>query len=458
MRTLLALLLAALPLAATENGTPVAHTGGFGEPTCGRSGCHRVEPAPPSNTASVRIEVGPYVPGASQEVRVILESAFATRRGFQLTARRRNNHALSAGSFDAGNSTFVSVRCPNDSFAPCAAGQAQYVTHTSLGTNAGGPADRHIWGFSWVPPASDVGPVDFAVAALAANNDKGTNGDVTATATTTSLHAPTNSPAIRTSGGILHAGALSVPGQSLAPKQLLSIFGTNLNAPGAFIEASVADFDVDGFLPTTLGKLTFEFMTPGDPNVRLGRLIFVGENQANLQAPDFPVNPGGVVRIQAVINRNGGSSEVRSNTVEVPVARVSPGLFTFGNNRNGFPPGQGSAAAVNGVTGQIIASPEAGVAGAVRARPGDTVLLYGTGFGPPSAQPGEAAVEETIQGVTVTIGNAQATVAYAGTAPTFVGLQQFNVVVPNLSPGNYELRVSQNGLASQPMVFLPVGP
>jgi uncharacterized protein (TIGR03437 family) len=389
---------------------------------------------------------------------VILESAFATRRGFQITARRRSNHALSAGTFDAGNSTFVSVRCPSGSFAPCAAGEAQYVTHTSVGTNAGGPADRHIWGFTWNPPPSDVGPIDFAVAALASNNDRGTNGDVTATATTTSLHAPTNSPAIRTSGGALHAGALSVTPKAIAPKQLLSIFGTNLNAPGAFIQAGVEDFDFDGLLPTELGKLTFEFTTPGDINVRLGRMIFVGENQANLQAPDFPPDAADVIRIQAVINRGAGASEVRSNIVEAPVARVSPGLFTFGNNTNGFPPGQGSAAAVNGVTGQIVASPEAGVAGAVRARPGDVVLLYGTGFGPPTAQPGEAAVQENISGVTVTVGNAQAVVQYAGTAPTFVGLQQFNVVVPNLAPGNHELRVRQNNLTSQPMVFLPVGP
>ena len=454
MRTALVLLLVALPLAAYESGLPVAHTGGFGQPTCATGGCHRVDS---SNTASVRVEVGPYVPGSSQQVRVILESAFATRWGFQLTARQRNNPAQSAGTFEA-SSNFVAVRCPSGSFAPCAASEMQYVTHTSVGTNAGGPADRQAWGFTWNPPASDVGPIDFAVAGLASNNDKGTNGDVTVTATTASLHAPSNSPMIAAQGAVLHAGALSVPTQAVAPKQLLSIFGSNLNAPGAFIEATVADFDFDGFLPTALGKLSFEFTTPGDPNVRLGRMIFVSENQANLQTPDFPVTAAGIVRIQAVINRGAGASEIRSNVVEAPVARVSPGLFTFGNNANGFPPGRGSAAAVNGVSGRIIASPEAGVAGSVLARPGDIVLLYGTGFGPTSAQPGEAAEAENISGVTVMIGNAQATVQYAGAAPTFVGLQQFNVVVPNLAPGNYDLKVSQNGMQSQPMVFLPVGP
>ncbi|MEZ5392157.1 MAG: hypothetical protein R2724_04610 [Bryobacterales bacterium] len=115
---------------------------------------------------------------------------------------------------------------------------------------------------------------------------------------------------LRSSGGALNAAALSVPDQAIAPKQLLSIFGTNLNAPGAFIQATVADYDVEGLLPTSLGKLSFEFKTPNDPNVRLGRMIFVGENQANLQVPDFPPNAADTIQIQAVINRNGGQSEV----------------------------------------------------------------------------------------------------------------------------------------------------
>ncbi|MEZ5392158.1 MAG: hypothetical protein R2724_04615 [Bryobacterales bacterium] len=69
------------------------------------------------------------------------------------------------------------------------------------------------------------------------------------------------------------------------------------------------------------------------------------------------------------------------------------------------------------------------------ARPGDVVLLYGTGFGPTTAQPGQAADLEHIKNISITIGGADAQVLYAGTAPTFVGLQQFNVVVPNLAPG-----------------------
>ena len=455
MRMLIALALVAAPLIANENGLPVAHTGGFGEVTCDKAGCHRLDPSPPSNTATVRVEAGAYVPGSTQQIRVIIESAFASRWGFQLTARQRGDNALPAGTFESLNQ-FVAVRCADGAFAPCNGG-VEYVTHTSVGTNAGGRGGRQIYGFNWTPPASDVGPIDFAVAALASNNDMGTNGDVTATATTASLHAPTNSPTIRSSNGVLHAAALSVEDASISPKQLLSLFGTNLNAPGAFIPVSIADFDVDGKLPTELGKLSVEFTTPGDPVIRLGRLVFVGENQINVQAPDFPVGSADVIQIQPVINRGDGASEIRGNTVEASVRAQSPGLFTFGNGDNGFPGGQGSAAAVNNATGQIVASPESGIDGAVDAKPGDIVLLFGTGFGPTSAEAGELAGTEEIEGVTVTIGNADAEVLYAGTAPNFAGLQQFNVRVPNLAPGNYEVVVRVGSFATQAMVFLPIG-
>lgn len=459
MRVLIAVVLAALPAAAHESGLPVGHTGGFGEPTCGKAGCHRLAPSPSFNTATVRIEAGAYVPGSTQQIRIIIESGFASRWGFQLTARRHGNTTLSPGTFEALNQ-FVAVRCPDgrfDQISPCRADELEYVTHTSVGTNAGGRGGRQIYGFNWTPPASDVGPVDFAVAALASNNDRGTNGDFTATATTTSLYAPTNSPMIRSSRGVLHAAALSRNQQTIAPKQLISVFGTNLNAPGAFVPLTGGDFDVEGKAPTELAKLSFELTTPGDPTVRLGRMLFVGENQANLQAPDFPVTAAEAIRIQPVINRGKGASEIRGNVVEMPVRRQSPGLFTFGNGANGFPPGQGAAAAVNGVTGQLIAPPEAGIPGAVRAKPGDIVLLFGSGFGPTTAEPGEPAEAEPISGVTIMIGNVAAEVLYAGTAPTFVGLQQFNVRVPNLAPGNYNLFARISGFVTQEMVFLPVG-
>jgi uncharacterized protein (TIGR03437 family) len=114
---------------------------------------------------------------------------------------------------------------------------------------------------------------------------------------------------------------------------------------------------------------------------------------------------------------------------------------------------------VNNTTAQIIAPSGTGIQGAVLARPGDVILLYGTGFGPTTAQPGQAAEgPEPITGMTATIGGAPASMPYAGAAPNFVGLQQFNLVVPNLGPGNHAVIIRQGSFATQPQVFLPVGP
>jgi uncharacterized protein (TIGR03437 family) len=80
------------------------------------------------------------------------------------------------------------------------------------------------------------------------------------------------------------------------------------------------------------------------------------------------------------------------------------------------------------------------------AKPGEVILLYGTGFGPtnpllPSAQlvATPAALANSVQ---VTIGGVAAPVAYAGLVEA--GLYQFQVTVPNL-PGGDAAVVAQIG-------------
>ena len=72
-----------------------------------------------------------------------------------------------------------------------------------------------------------------------------------------------------------------------------------------------------------------------------------------------------------------------------------------------------------------------------RARPGETITFYGTGFGVvnPAIGPGQIAASPNtlVAPFTVSIGGSRAAVAYSGLAPTFVGLYQFNVVVPAIA-------------------------
>jgi uncharacterized protein (TIGR03437 family) len=93
------------------------------------------------------------------------------------------------------------------------------------------------------------------------------------------------------------------------------------------------------------------------------------------------------------------------------------------------------------------------------AAPDETIILYGTGFGPTTtAAPAgkllsaDAALSGT---VTVTIGGAPATVPYQGR--TGSGLDQLNVIVPaGLPNGDAAIVASIGGASTQPNQFLTI--
>ena len=97
-----------------------------------------------------------------------------------------------------------------------------------------------------------------------------------------------------------------------------------------------------------------------------------------------------------------------------------------------------------------------------RAKPGDTIILYGIGFGPltPDSPAGNIAQGETSINaqVTISIGGVTAQVPYAGLTPGSVGLYQFNIVVPDI-PANDQapLVVSLGGGAPLQTLYLYIG-
>ena len=77
---------------------------------------------------------------------------------------------------------------------------------------------------------------------------------------------------------------------------------------------------------------------------------------------------------------------------------------------------------------------------------GDTVILFGTGFGPvtPEVSVGKIATQPTVMMASVEIGFLGATervpgkITYAGLVPGTIGLFQFNVIVPEIPFSNDE--------------------
>lgn len=149
---------------------PLAHTGGFGEPTC--RACHSGD-LPDAADEALRIEGLPdrYVPGRSYPIAVLLRRAELVTAGFE--AAIRFDSGRQAGQLVASDSQRVMVE--RDSVRGVV-----YAHHTRRGTAVEAGTAR--WTFTWVAPA-DGGRASLHVAAVASNDDNSNLGDVVYTAT-----------------------------------------------------------------------------------------------------------------------------------------------------------------------------------------------------------------------------------------------------------------------------------
>jgi len=437
-------------LPATTGGGPLGRTGAFGELGCNE--CHRNTQG---GAGTVTIDVGPYVPGQRQRVIVTINDTGANRWGFQLAARERRNTARQAGSFTpVQDDQFVWVRCAGGTMPPCN-NELEYATHTSVGTRLGARAGFVTFRMDWTAPAADVGEVVLTAAGLGADGDLGTNGDRTFTTTAVSLFAASSQPTL-TAGGVVNAASFA-RGIGISPGAIVSLFGDRLAPPNFTREVARSDL-LAGRLPTELSRIGVDFVVPPFDPVP-GYVLFASDRQINVQTPALLPSASGRAEVQVVFNRGQGPNEVRGNRIEVPVQPVSPGLFTFPDGR--------SVAAVHSVlpSGAPVGRP--GLFPNSRpARPGDVILVFGTGFGPtiPPVEPGSLAegAAPLAAGVTVVIGGrtlADSDVLYAGAAPSFAGLQQFNLRIPaGLGPGELPLEIRVGGTPSQAGVTVAVEP
>jgi len=224
-------------------------------------------------------------------------------------------------------------------------------------------------------------------------------------------------PPILNAGGTIDNASFAA-NTPVAPGSLVSIFGTGLS--DANQTASIVP------LPVTLGTTS---LTLGGVPVPL---IHAFPLQIDAQIPWELV---GQAQAQLTIV----TDDLAGNTVSVPLAPVSPGLY--------------SAILING-TSTLVAPGHP-------AHQGDYVNLFATGLGPVTHQPATGApaaanpLAQTANKVTVAIGNVPATVPFAGLAPGFVGLYQVNVQVPANSPigDAVPLALSVAGVAANPLTI-----
>ena len=206
-----------------------------------------------------------------------------------------------------------------------------------------------------------------------------------------------------------------VPGQSVAPGSLISVFGTEL--AGALAQADSIP------LSTSLGNVSVAFNGIKAP------ILFVSQGQINAQLPWNVLGAGAASgNVEVIVQRGSASSAVRTASV----GAFSPGIFS-----TQFGTGQAIAITTNG----LIAAAPGAIPGLTTepARIGGTIVIYANGLGAvnnPVANGANTvdALRTTTTTPEVLIGGKNAVVAFSGLAPQFVGVNQLNVVIPEGTP------------------------
>jgi uncharacterized protein (TIGR03437 family) len=239
---------------------------------------------------------------------------------------------------------------------------------------------------------------------------------------------PLSPPSISLNGIVPVYSAASV----IQSGSWVSIYGNNL-APTTAVW--------NGNFPTSLGNTTVSI--DGKP----AYLWFVSPTQINLQVPDdnatgsvlvAVTTPGG--KVSSIVTLGTYAPSFSLLSAKYPAAIViTPG--SPGNSGGGY---------------DII-----GPAGAFSyptrpAKSGETLILYGVGFGPTTpAIPAGQAFSGAAPSLTlpqITIGGVQAQVAFAGIVEA--GLFQFNVVIPSAGSGDQPLSAIIGGMTTPGNVYI----
>jgi uncharacterized protein (TIGR03437 family) len=207
--------------------------------------------------------------------------------------------------------------------------------------------------------------------------------------------------------GVVNAGSYQA---AIAPGAWVAIFGTNLASTTYTWQES--DF-VNGQPPTTLQGVSVTI------DGKSAAVEYVSPTQINVLMPDD--SNTGSVPVQVTVNGQ------PANSMNAQLQQYSPAFFTT----------DGTTIAAQHADYSLVSSLNP-------AKPGETILLYGTGFG---ASTNAAAVQ-------VKIGGAPASVAFAGVVE--LGLEQLNVVVPAGVSGNPAVVASVGGASTQSGATIPV--
>jgi uncharacterized protein (TIGR03437 family) len=376
-----------------------------------------------------------YAPGVSQNLVVTVADPSQRRWGFQLTARQSSSTSTEAGTFSPGADGFTQTVCATSVTigpAVCSSSTVEYIEHTLAGTR-NGTTGSVTFQFTWTPPPTNSGNLTFYVAANAANGDGSPAGDHIYTALYTLTPAVSSSSPTITANGVVNGASFQ---QGVVPGSWATISGSNLSA----VTDTWANAIVDGKLPENLDGVS---VTIGSAPAYI---YYISPGQINLIVPP-DLGPGPVP--VTVTNSVGTSAAVM-----VTAGTFGPAFFPWPNNQAVATHQDFSLAAKAGTFAGVTT---------VAAKPGEVIILWGTGFGPtiPVAPAGVETPSSTTYSTstlpTITLNNLLVTVDGAALAPGFAGLYQVAIQVPSsMADGDWPVEATIGGVQSPSGVVLTV--
>jgi uncharacterized protein (TIGR03437 family) len=284
-----------------------------------------------------------------------------------------------------------------------------------------------------------VWPTSCETYLLSTNTGKwtGARGVRASTSPVQLFSVPFISPAPNASPAPIITGIASAAGAQNAVQSgsWISIYGTSLASSSRTWQ--VSDFSGDN-LPITLDGVSVRV------NGKPGAVYYVSPGQLNVLTPTDNVT--GPVPVE-VTNGFGVF------TTTVFLQPYAPAFFTFQQKYVAAVHADGVYVAPAGYFGTSVTSRPA--------RPGETLSLFGTGFGPTSPavpagrivrQPAVLANPAQLQ---IYIGGVQANILYAGLVSA--GEYQFNIVVPFLPEGDQSVIASIAGILTQSQLSILIG-
>ena len=247
-----------------------------------------------------------------------------------------------------------------------------------------------------------------------------------------SLAAPPSSVHIA-QGGIANAASNQAV---IASGSWMVVYGDHLSATTR--AWGTADF-AGNKLPTSLDGVSVQI------NGENAAVEFITPSQINVLTP-ADIQPG---QVSVTVTNAQGTSAPATVTLQT----FSPGFFMFGPDNGRYPAALNSDGVFLGPSGLF-----GDAAKTHPAKPGDTILLFGTGFGPtnppmPADQLFQSAAPLSDPSLlSVQIGGVAAAVQFAGLVGP--GLYQLNVVVPDLPDGDQAVSASIGGSTTQSNAFI----